>query len=94
MIAQVAASPALHFLRARTRVELSPHDAQRLGLFDGDKVAVGGGDGDGEAIDATVSLRAAIPAGSAFLEGNGVEGPLVDIRKRTAVAAAAANPQS
>ena len=32
------ASPALQFLRARTRVELSPHDAQRLGLFDGDKV--------------------------------------------------------
>ncbi len=79
---EVAASPALHFLRARTRVELSPHDAQRLGLFDGDKVTVG--DGDGEAIDATVSLRAAIPTGSAFLEGNGVDGPLVDVRKRPA----------
>jgi NADH-quinone oxidoreductase subunit G len=79
---EVAASPALHFLRARTRVELSPHDAQRLGVFDGDKVTVG--DGDGVAIDATVSLRAAIPTGSAFLEGNGVEGPLVDIRKRPA----------
>jgi NADH-quinone oxidoreductase subunit G len=89
---EVAASPALRFLRARTRVELSPHDAQRLGLFDGDKVAVGG-DGSGPAIDATVSLRAAIPAGSAFLEGNGVEGPLVDIRKRTAPEPAAAlNP--
>jgi len=86
---EVAASPALHFLRARTRVELSPHDAQRLGLFDGDKVAIG--DGDGPAVDATVSLRAAIPAGSAFLEGNGVEGPLVDIRKRTAAAPAALN---
>jgi NADH-quinone oxidoreductase subunit G len=79
---EVAASPALHFLRARTRVELSQHDAQRLGLFDGDKVTVG--DGEGEAIDATVSLRAAIPAGSAFLEGNGVDGPLVDVRKRPA----------
>jgi NADH-quinone oxidoreductase subunit G len=79
---EVAASPALQFLRARTRVELSPHDAQRLGLFDGDKVTVG--DGDGVVIDATVSLRAAIPAGSAFLEGNGVEGPLVDVRKRPA----------
>ncbi len=79
---EVAASPALHFLRARTRVELSPHDAQRLGVFDGDKVTVG--DGDGDAIDATASLRAAIPTGSAFLEGNGVEGPLVDVRKRPA----------
>jgi NADH-quinone oxidoreductase subunit G len=79
---EVAASPALHFLRARTRVELSQHDAQRLGLFDGDKVTVG--DGQGEAIDATASVRAAIPAGSAFLEGNGVDGPLVEIRKRPA----------
>ncbi len=42
---EVAASPALQFLRARTRVELSPHDAQRLGLFDGDKVTVGDGRG-------------------------------------------------
>jgi NADH-quinone oxidoreductase subunit G len=75
---EVAASPALQFLKARTRVELSPTDAQRLGLFDGDKVAVGS---DGAEVDAVVSLRAAIPAGSAFLEGNGVEGPLVEIRK-------------
>jgi NADH-quinone oxidoreductase subunit G len=78
---EVAASPALHFLRARTRVELSPHDAQRLDLFDGDKVVVGD---DLGAIDAVVSLRAAVPAGSAFLEGNGVQGPLVEIRKGTA----------
>jgi NADH-quinone oxidoreductase subunit G len=77
---EVAHSPALQFLKARTRVELSPHDAQRLGVFDGDKVAVGG---DGGSVQAVVSLRAAIPAGSAFLEGNGVEGPLVEIRKST-----------
>jgi NADH-quinone oxidoreductase subunit G len=32
-------------------------------------------------VDATVSLRAAVPAGSVFLEGNGVDGPLVEIRK-------------
>jgi NADH-quinone oxidoreductase subunit G len=75
---EVEHSPALQFLKARTRVELSPHDAQRLSLFDGDKVTVGG---DGTAVDAVVSLRAAIPAGSAFLEGNGVDGPLVEIRK-------------
>jgi NADH-quinone oxidoreductase subunit G len=86
---EVAASPALHFLRARTRVELSPHDAQRLGLFDGDNVTIG--DGNGPAVEATASVRAAIPAGSAFLEGNGVEGPLVDIRKRTATEPLALN---
>ncbi|MCW2984880.1 MAG: nuoG, partial [Conexibacter sp.] len=86
---EVAASPALKFLKARTRVELSPHDAQRLELFDGDKVVVGS---DGSTVDAVVSLRAAIPAGSAFLEGNGVDGPLVEIRKSPAPAAASLNP--
>ncbi|WP_445152539.1 NADH-quinone oxidoreductase subunit NuoG [Baekduia sp. Peel2402] len=76
---EVANSPALQFLKAnRARVELSPTDAQRLGLFDGDKVAVGG---DSGSVQATVSLRAAIPAGSAFLESNAVDGPLVEIRK-------------
>jgi NADH-quinone oxidoreductase subunit G len=78
---EVAASPALAFLRARTRVELSPADAQRLELFDGEKVVVGA---DGATVDAVVSLRAAIPEGSAFLEGNAVAGPLVDVRKAPA----------
>ncbi|WP_051223466.1 NADH-quinone oxidoreductase subunit NuoG [Conexibacter woesei] len=76
---EVANSPALQFLKARSRVELSPADAKKLGLFDGEKVVVGG-DGPGH-VDATVSLRAAVPAGSVFLEGNGVDGPLVEIRK-------------
>ncbi|HET6507211.1 MAG TPA: NADH-quinone oxidoreductase subunit NuoG [Baekduia sp.] len=76
---EVANSPALQFLKAnRARVELSPHDAQRLGVFDGDRVAVGGERG---AAEATVAVRAAVPAGSAFLESNAVEGPLVEIRK-------------
>jgi NADH-quinone oxidoreductase subunit G len=76
---EVAASPALKFLRARPRVELSPADAKRLAVFDGDRVAVGA---DGErAVDAVVTVRAAVPPGSAFLEGNGVDGPLVEIRK-------------
>jgi NADH-quinone oxidoreductase subunit G len=77
---EVANSPALQFLKAnRARVELSPHDAQRLSVFDGDRVTV-----DGERsfpVEATVAVRAAVPAGSAFLEGNAVEGPLVEIRK-------------
>src|SRR4051812_43890245 len=83
---EVANSPALQFLKARSRVELSPTDAKRLGLFDGEKVVVGG-DGAG-AVDATVSLRAAVPVGSAFLEGNGVDGPLVEIRKGSSPASA------
>jgi NADH-quinone oxidoreductase subunit G len=77
---EVANSPALQFLKVnRARVELSPHDAQRLNVFDGDRVTV-----DGERsmlVEATVAVRAAVPAGSAFLESNAVEGPLVEIRK-------------
>jgi NADH-quinone oxidoreductase subunit G len=75
---EVAASPALKFVSRRAHVELSPADARRLELFDGDKVVLGS---DGATIEATVALRAAVPAGSAFVEGNRVEGPLVDIRK-------------
>ncbi|WCB92074.1 NADH-quinone oxidoreductase subunit G [Baekduia alba] len=80
---EVANSPALQFLKARTRVELSPTDAKRLGVFDGEKVVVG--DDAADVVEATVSVRAAIPVGSAFLEGNGVDGPLVEIRKGAAV---------
>jgi NADH-quinone oxidoreductase subunit G len=75
---EVAASPALQFLRARTHVEMSPADARRLELFDGERVVVGSDDG---AVGAVVHLRAAVPEGSAFLEGNAVDGPLVTIRK-------------
>jgi NADH-quinone oxidoreductase subunit G len=75
---EVAHAPALAFLAGRAHVELSPHDAQRLELFHGDRVVVESG---GSAVQATVNLRAAVPAGSAFLEGNGVDGPLVEIRK-------------
>jgi NADH-quinone oxidoreductase subunit G len=79
---EVAASPALAFLTARTRVELSPADAKRLEVHDGDKVVVGS---DGATVGAVVALRAAVPEGSAFLEGNAVDGPLVEIRKATSV---------
>jgi NADH-quinone oxidoreductase subunit G len=75
---EVRVSPALKFVAPRARVELSPADAKRLQLFDGDKVLVGA---DGRDVGATVALRAAVPAGSAFLEGNLVEGPLVEVRK-------------
>ena len=82
---EVAASPALSFLTARPRVELSPADAERLEVFDGDKVVVGS---DGATVGAVVALRAAVPEGSAFLESNAVDGPLVEIRKATSVAPA------
>jgi NADH-quinone oxidoreductase subunit G len=83
--AEVAASPALKFLHPEQRVELSPADAERLGLRHGERVTVGD---DGGSVEAVVELRNASPAGSAFLQegipvgaANTLEGPLVEIRK-------------
>jgi NADH-quinone oxidoreductase subunit G len=62
---EVEASPALKFLRARQQVEMAPADARRLGLQHGDRVTVGS---NGTRVSATVALRAAVPAGSVFLQ--------------------------
>jgi NADH-quinone oxidoreductase subunit G len=75
---EVEVSPALKFLSPKPRVEVSPGDAQRLGLFEGDKVVIGS---NGHAVDAVVLLRDAVPEGTVFFEGNAVEGPLVEVRK-------------
>jgi NADH-quinone oxidoreductase subunit G len=64
---EVAHSPALHFLRSRARVLLSPTDAQRLELFDG-STAIVTPEG-AEPVEAQVAVRDAVPPGSAFLEG-------------------------
>src|SRR3954470_9451298 len=95
---EVDASPTLHFLRARPVVELSPDDAERFGIREGDRVEVAA---DGAHVRGTVKLRAAIPSGSIFVaEGthedsaNRLTSPLAEVRRvggpsseRTAVAA-------
>ncbi len=82
---EVENSPALKFLHPRQKVELSPGDAEHLGLRQGDRVVVGP---DGASVEAVVHLRNEAPAGSAFLQSgiptgaaNVLEGPLVEIRK-------------
>ena len=82
---EVEASPALKFLHPRQRVELSPADAQRLGVLEGDRVVVGS---NGTSVRATVALRDAMPPGSVFLQSaiaedsaSSLEGPLVEVRK-------------
>jgi len=75
---EVRVSPALHFLHPELRVEMAPADAQRLELFQGDHVVVGS---DGQTVEATVTVRAATPEGSVFLETNALEGPLVEVRR-------------
>ncbi len=61
---EVDVSPALKFLAPHQRVELSPQDAERLGLSSGDRVEVAH---DGTALRAEVIVRSAVPIGSAFL---------------------------
>jgi NADH-quinone oxidoreductase subunit G len=75
---EVRVSPALRFLHPQMRIEMAPADAQRLELFQGDHVVVGS---YGNTVDATVTLRAAMPEGSVFLETNALEGPLVEVRR-------------
>jgi NADH-quinone oxidoreductase subunit G len=75
---EVRVSPALHFLHPKLRLEISPADAQRLELFQGDRVVVGS---HGHTVDATVALRASMPEGSVFLETNALDGPLVEVRR-------------
>jgi len=60
----VAASPALKFLAPEQRAELSPADAQRLGIANGDTVEVSF---EGAGVRAQALLRAAVPEGSVFL---------------------------
>jgi NADH-quinone oxidoreductase subunit G len=90
----VEASPALKFLHPEEqRVELSPEDAVRLGIENGDPVEVRGAPtGDsrlvGTRVRGTAVLRGAVPAGSAFLEetataqsANALTESLVEVRR-------------
>jgi NADH-quinone oxidoreductase subunit G len=62
---EVELAPSLKFLRHHQRAELSPVDAQRLGIAHGDHVTVGS---NGSRVRATATLRAAVPQGTVFLE--------------------------
>ena len=57
-------SPALKFLIPEQQVELSPEDAQRLGILHGEEVVVAQ---NGTRLNAKAFVRSAVPAGSAFL---------------------------
>jgi NADH-quinone oxidoreductase subunit G len=65
---EVDVSPALHFLRPQQVVELSPADAKKLGINEGDRVEVGS---NGTRVSGAVRLRDAVPRGSVFLAEDG-----------------------
>jgi NADH-quinone oxidoreductase subunit G len=62
---EVEHAPVLQFARMEQVVELSPLDAARLGVADGEQVEVGAP--DGPRIAGSVKVRQAVPAGSAFV---------------------------
>jgi NADH-quinone oxidoreductase subunit G len=61
---EVEVSPALKYTVARQQLELSPEDAQRLGVAPGDPVVVSQ---NGTRLRGTVHVRTGVPAGSVFL---------------------------
>jgi NADH-quinone oxidoreductase subunit G len=62
---------ALSFLAPTQRAELSPGDAERIGVEPGDRVEVAA---NGTSVSAVAALRAAVPDGSVFLiEGTGTD---------------------
>jgi hypothetical protein len=69
---EVDLSPVLRFMRPRQMVELSPVDADRLGVMDGDQVEVGS---NGTRVRGTAHLRASVPGGSVFLVAGTHEEP-------------------
>jgi NADH-quinone oxidoreductase subunit G len=81
---EVELSPALRFLHTRQCAELSPLDATRLGVVDGQTVVVGASE---STVYATVAVREHCPPGTVFLQdalsadsASALEAPLVEIR--------------
>ncbi len=82
---EVEISPALKYLIPVQHVELSPADASRLRVADGDDVVVGA---NGSRLRATAAVRSGIPDGSAFMadgiaseSANALTEPLIEVRK-------------
>ncbi len=63
-------SPSLRFLTPKQQAELSPADAERLGISSGDRVEVVAGE---RSVHATAALREAVRPGSVFLILSGDE---------------------
>ncbi len=61
---EVEVSPALQYTIARQHLELSPQDAERLGIKHGEDVQVAQ---NGTRLNATAHVRTGVPAGTAFL---------------------------
>jgi anaerobic selenocysteine-containing dehydrogenase len=80
---EVEHSPSLRFLDTGPLLLLSPADAGRLGMSDGERAEVSA---DGEAVEATVVIRTGVPEGSMFLSPLTLATGPAELRTREAVA--------
>jgi NADH-quinone oxidoreductase subunit G len=85
---EVEISPALKFLVPQQAVELSPQDAGRLGIADGETVELAQ---PGVSLRAIARIRTGVPVGTAFLavgiaedSGNAFTGPTIEIQRAPA----------
>jgi NADH-quinone oxidoreductase subunit G len=83
---EVDISPSLQYTVARQQIELSPQDAQRLGITQGDEVQVVQ---NGTRLLAHAHVRTGVPGGTAFLadgiaedSANALTEPVVEVSKR------------
>jgi anaerobic selenocysteine-containing dehydrogenase len=81
----VEISPALQFTRAEQLVELSPADAERLGIMHGEAIRVSQ---NGTTLSGRAAVRTGVPEGTAFLAtgiaadaANQLTEPLVEVSK-------------
>lgn len=82
---EVELSPALQYTVAGQAVELSPEDAQRLGVTGGDEVEVAQ---NGTRLRGRAVVRTGVPSGTAFVaagiaqeSANTLTEPLVEVSK-------------
>jgi NADH-quinone oxidoreductase subunit G len=75
---EVEHAPALRFLAPASQAELSPDDADRLGVGPGDEVVLSF---DGESVQARASIRTGLPSGSVFLAARTGRPQHVEVRK-------------
>ncbi|HTX13497.1 MAG TPA: NADH-quinone oxidoreductase subunit NuoG [Solirubrobacteraceae bacterium] len=82
---EVEISPSLKFTIARQQIELSPEDAEHLGIGPGDAVVVAQ---NGTRLRGTAHVRTGVPAGTVFLadgihagSANAFTEPTVEVRK-------------
>jgi NADH-quinone oxidoreductase subunit G len=83
---EIEHSPSLRFLATGPRAELSPRDAARLGVENGDEIELSAG---GERSVVTASVRSTVPNNSVFVTGAALPDGPVAIKQARAGAAVA-----